>query len=65
MILQWYDEIVTGDKVIKLKITEEELMKASLDKFDRLLLADCEKKGSTISDRILGLVTLCRKIEES
>jgi len=65
MILQWKDELETGDKVIKLRITASELKTVSLTDFDRALLTDCEKKGTTIADHILGLETLCRRIEES
>ena len=64
MKIEWRDEFETGDKVIKLRITATEMQRVHLDRFDRLLLNDCGGPNASISDRILGLETLCRRIEQ-
>lgn len=63
MNLKWRRELETKELVVELRITPKDMVEVELDKFDRLLLTDCESSGASIADRILGLVTLCRRIE--
>lgn len=65
MKLEWHDEIETGDRVTELRITKKEMAHVKLDKLDRLLLKECGRSNASISDRILGLETLCRRIEQT
>lgn len=47
-----------------LEIDSIDLVKANFDKFDLLLLRDCESKDAKISDHLLALEMICRRIEE-
>jgi hypothetical protein len=35
-----------------------------LDNFDQLLLKECGQKGASIADRLLGLETIFRRMQE-
>ena len=48
----------------RLKINGSELMQIKFNKFDYALIDECEK-SSTISDTLLALEMIARKIEES
>lgn len=50
--------------VITLRIYESELIRANLDRLDRLLIADVANSNS-IADKLLTLETIARRIEAS
>lgn len=55
-----YDDKIT----VRLEIACGEYVRASLDHFDRLLIRDCEG-SEKVSDHLLALETIVRRIEES
>jgi hypothetical protein len=64
MIFTMTEILDRDERVYTLRITNDELVRARLQPFDRLLIADCEGKDSTISDKLLALETIARRIEE-
>jgi hypothetical protein len=64
MNLEFHTELETGDDVITLRITRADQQTVLLNDFDRLLLSECSKDNASIADRILGLETLCRRIQD-
>lgn len=53
------------DKIkVLLEIDGHEYVRARLDRFDHLLIADCEGSNK-VSDKLLMLETIARRIEES
>lgn len=50
--------------IFTLMITASERVAARLDDWDRRLIAECEK-SSSISDKLLALETIVRRIEEA
>ena len=54
----------TGDRTFTLRISSIDLRDVNLTNFDALLLSECEKSPK-ISDKVLALETLVRRIEES
>lgn len=48
----------------RLTITDLEMVKMKLHPFDRALIADCDS-SDTISDKLLALETIARRIEEA
>ena len=66
--IEFMDDFPTGDRIINIKLTKRDLMKAKLTKWDYLLFDDIQngKKSATpLADQILGLETLVRRIEEA
>lgn len=53
------------EQVWVLKIPDADIVRAKLDRIDRKFLAECDGPDATISDRLLGLETLVRRIEEA
>lgn len=63
--LEWTEDIVSGAKVITLTIAKEDMFLVKLDNFDKALLNEINTdKNSKISDKLLGIETLVRRIEE-
>lgn len=51
--------------VYTLEITKSDLLNMyKLDNFDLMLLKDCEKENATISDKLLALETIARRVEQ-
>jgi hypothetical protein len=48
-----------------LEFNDAELVAAKLYPADRALLAECDGPDATVSDRLLGLELLARRIEEA
>ena len=66
-IIEFSDDIASGDRIYKVHLDQRSLATVKLDKFDRALLDDIEngeKSGTPIADKLLGLETLVRRIEE-
>ena len=65
MKLTEYTDTETGDSVFEVKITEfDMLVVPKLDEFDRRLLLECNK-SDRISDKLMAVMTIARKIESS
>lgn len=64
MILTDYIDSVTNIETFILKIDKQEVIKANLQGIDFALLRECGE-SIKISDKLLGLETLVRRIEES
>jgi hypothetical protein len=64
MLLETYVSESDRTYRVSLKIDQYDLQNLELSEFDKLVVADCNQKNSTISDRLLALELICRKIEE-
>ena len=64
MTLTMIDDFESGDRVFTLRIRSRELVAIELQPFDRLLLADCDRSDK-VSDKLLALETVARRIEEA
>lgn len=65
---EFTNDVVTGDRVINIRLTKADMVKAQLTKFDYALFDDIqngEKSNTPMADQLLGLETLVRRIEES
>lgn len=63
MKLKLHEEL--DKKIYTLEIEKQELIEVKLFKHDKILLDDCSKKGRKISDILLGLELLSRRIEDT
>lgn len=52
----------TGDRKFVLEVSSSDLLWARFTEFDYLLMRECEK-STRISDKILGLQTICEAVE--
>lgn len=52
-------------RTFTLTLSDAALRRAKLTPFDRKLLAECDGPDATVSDKLLGLETLVRRIEEA
>lgn len=57
------DDIANDERIYTLRIRMGEMVCAPLNRFDKLLLADCEGSNK-VSDKLLALETIARRIEE-
>lgn len=57
-------KVVTDERVYTLTLTGSEMTAVELHEFDKLLLRECETSGK-ISDKLLALETIVRRIEEA
>lgn len=57
-------DVCTNDRKIFLELDLFDISMARLDKWDRHLLAECEKSNS-IADKLLALECVVRRIEET
>ena len=67
MFLEVQDDIAQGGRTFKLYIPQEDFVTVKLDRFDQALLDDIdhgEPSNTPIADRLLGLETLVRRIEQ-
>jgi hypothetical protein len=64
VILDMREDLESGDRVYTLRISPEEMVRARLQPFDRKLFADCAGSNK-VSDQLLALETLTRRIEEA
>jgi hypothetical protein len=64
MKLDVIESLETLEKTYTLTITHSDMSKANITHLDRVLFEDCNKDDSTISDKLLALETLARRIEE-
>lgn len=48
----------------RIVISESDMRRAKLDLFDRALIEECSKPGTSAADVLLGLETIVRRIEE-
>ena len=64
MIFEYTDSLDRDERVYKLTISNRDMMVVGFQPFDRLLLTECEE-SSKISDKLLALETIARRIEES
>jgi hypothetical protein len=65
-IMEWTDDIATGDRVIVIRLSKVDMASAKYDNFDKALFEDIDSDPeATISDRLLGLETMVRRIEQS
>jgi hypothetical protein len=53
------------ERVYTLTIPGGDLMRARFDRFDRLLLADCQSPDATVADSLLALELIVRRIEQA
>lgn len=58
------EDFDSGDEIIVIRIPRTDLLTVSLDKFDQMLVKECDGPDAKLSDRLLGLETLIRRIEE-
>jgi hypothetical protein len=63
MIFDMQENIERDERIYKLRVTGAELMRCRLQHFDRLLIAECEASNK-VSDKLLALETIARRIEE-
>ena len=63
MITELIHRKVYDGIVIRLQLSRVDLIQIRCNEFDRLLLKECNK--GTISDKLLALEMLCRKIEQN
>lgn len=49
---------------VRLAIEENEIARAQFNRFDELLISECEK-SEKVSDKLLALETIVRKIEQA
>ena len=61
-LISWND-VATGVDHYNLEINQVDLVRAKLHDFDRRLLADCDTSDK-VSDKLLALETIARRIEE-
>ena len=64
MRLTMWREDESNEQVYQLRIPAHEQMTAKFHDFDRLLLADCDRSAK-VSDTLLGLEVIARRIEEA
>jgi len=62
--IETYENVSADERVYVLRITRAEIETARLDNLDKFVLHDCEADDATISDTLLGLELLARRIEE-
>jgi len=63
MQLKQIDNLERGSRIYNLEITDDDLRLVNLLKVDELLIEECEK-SEKISDKLLALETIARRIEE-
>jgi hypothetical protein len=56
--------IETLETTYTLKITHSDMEKARIKPYDQVLFDDCNGEDATISDKLLALETLARRVEE-
>ena len=64
MIFQMVDNMERDERTYTLKLCMGELIAGTLYEFDRRLIAECEASDK-VSDKLLALETIVRRIEES
>ena len=64
MKLEYYEDIKTDEIRINIIIYPLDFFEIELDDFDRLLLRECDKSNK-ISDKLLALETIARKLEKA
>ena len=64
MELEFSRHPVTLDRHWHLVITQADYDRMRLDPGDRMILDDCDGPDATISDRLLGLELIARRVEE-
>ena len=64
MKLTCIEDIENRQTIYNLSVSDAEFIRAYLDNFDRLLIDECEKSDK-ISDKLLALETITRRIESS
>lgn len=64
MIFQMEENLERDARTYTLKVRGDELVTATLFPFDRRLIAECEASDK-ISDKLLALETIVRRVEES
>ena len=52
------------ETIYTLKISESDIQKAKIKELDYLLFDNCNKKDTNVSDILLALETLAKRIEE-
>ncbi len=62
MLEKWRDPANQQD-VFQIKIRDSDYVLAELQPFDRLLIKECEK-SQLVSDKLLALETIIRRMEE-
>ena len=65
---EYTDDISTGNRIITIVLTRNDMMNAKLTKFDYALFDDIqngEKSNTPMADQLIGLETLVRRIEEA
>jgi hypothetical protein len=53
------------DVTYTIVLNENDIASANFTEFDRRLFDDCESEDATISDKVLALETVIRRIEQS
>jgi len=64
--LEWTDDIITGDRIIKICLAKTDLATAKFDRFDYALFDDIdngEPSDTPMADILLGIETMMRRIE--
>lgn len=64
MKLEYYEDIETNEIRINIIIYLSDFLEVELDNFDRFLLKECNKSNK-ISDKLLALETIARKLEKA
>lgn len=64
MIFQMTEDLANGERTYTLKVNDYELLMATLERYDRMFIAECESSGR-VSDKLLALETIARRIEEN
>jgi hypothetical protein len=64
MIFSMQENVERDERTYTIKVQMGELVRANLSRFDRALIAECEASGK-VSDKLLALETIARRIEES
>lgn len=54
-----------GEHVFTLTVSDSELSRARFDMFDHALFADCEGDDISVSDKLLALELIARRLELS
>ncbi len=65
MELETFHHPTKDQRVYTLVIEGYELSIARLSVFDKAVIADCTKNGSSIADNLLAIELMARRIEES
>lgn len=59
-----YHDFKTDEDVFELRFNTLDMVECPLDNFDRALLHECNK-SKKVSDKLLALETIVRRLEES